>query len=77
MSTELVVFCRVFCTEASEELVERFKEWGIVMCNYSESLGFQNCINRLMRLLLLVFSLLSVSVEPGARDSIESLLFSP
>jgi hypothetical protein len=41
------------------------------------SFGFQNCIIRLMRLPLLDFSFLSPSLVLGARDSIDSLLFSP
>lgn len=52
----------------------------VVVNHEAESLasfGFQNCIMRLMRLLLLPFSFLSGSVICGARDSMESLLFSP
>jgi hypothetical protein len=42
-----------------------------------DSFGFQNCIIRLIRLLLLPLSFFSPPIVLGGRDSIDNLLFSP
>jgi len=58
--------------------------WGVIIgmkvclevLLQEDSFGFQNCTNRLIRLLLLLFSFLSESIL-GARTSTDSLLLSP
>jgi len=79
VSNKLVVFCggmggsdRVVQTSQGRLSINKALDFG-----HAASFGFQNCIIRLIRLLLLPFSFLSPSIILGARDSIESLLFSP